>query len=501
MTAAPPPPLRPLARSSEGRILTGVSAGLGRYTGIDPVVFRAAFAVLVLGSGVGVYLYLAAFLLMKAPRGGPGYVEQWTRRDFSGDTVFALLTAVLGFGLTVNLATVAFGTGTLVVAILMAVGLLAAHANGVDLLGIARSMPERLNRRRAATRQPPVAPAPPYEPFTSFDTGATPFGTPAAPFDTRAYEPAPAYRPAPPPEAQPSPQAARPQPEPEPLTEPIDEPVAARAEPIDEPATAEAEPGASPYVTRPHPNLAYGEPFAPHGPYQPLDPRRRAGHDPGLHPGETIIRPRRPAKRPRSYIGVLTFLLALFIGGVVVAGQITSASGMPSLTVVGGAMLITVGAGLLVATWWGRGAGLVALGTVLALTISAGLVLGGVPKRLTDTVWTPTSMAEVADPYQVGLGEATLDLTRLPLAAGSRTTFNASVTIGELIVVLPPTAQVEVHATARIGEIRVDHSVIDGTDIEVNRVLQPETPPEGAAATIVLRIKGGVGDVVVRRAA
>ncbi|NUT39216.1 MAG: PspC domain-containing protein, partial [Thermoactinospora sp.] len=146
MTEVPTPP-RPLARSSEGRILTGVCAGLGRYTGIDPIVFRAGFALLLLGSGVGVYLYLAAFLLMRAPTGGPGYVEQWTRRDFSGDTVLALLTAVLGFGLMINLATVAFGMGTLVVAILLAVGLLAAHSNGVDLLGLARSMPERLNRR------------------------------------------------------------------------------------------------------------------------------------------------------------------------------------------------------------------------------------------------------------------------------------------------------------------------------------------------------------------
>lgn len=40
---------------------------MGRYTGIDPVVFRVGVAVLLLGSGVGLFLYLAAFLLMKEP--------------------------------------------------------------------------------------------------------------------------------------------------------------------------------------------------------------------------------------------------------------------------------------------------------------------------------------------------------------------------------------------------------------------------------------------------
>ncbi len=108
MTEVPPdenPPARdPLARASDGRMLMGVCAGLGRFTGMDPVLFRVGFAVLLLGSGIGVILYIAAFLLMREPGGGPGYVEQWTRRIFDAETVMSLLVAVFMLGLIVNLA-------------------------------------------------------------------------------------------------------------------------------------------------------------------------------------------------------------------------------------------------------------------------------------------------------------------------------------------------------------------------------------------------------------
>jgi phage shock protein C len=54
----------PLRRSVRDRMLTGVSGGLGEYMGIDPTFVRIAFAVMVLIGGVGIPLYLAAFLLI-----------------------------------------------------------------------------------------------------------------------------------------------------------------------------------------------------------------------------------------------------------------------------------------------------------------------------------------------------------------------------------------------------------------------------------------------------
>lgn len=448
----------------------GICAGLGRYTGIDPVVFRAAFAILVLGSGIGIFLYIAAYLLMKEPNGRPGHVEQWTRRDFDADTVLALMTAVLGFGLMINLATVWLGTGTLVVGTLLAIALLAAHSSGVDLMGVARSMPERLNRRRAATQQPPPHVAPPVPDFSGFDT--------AAPYET---------------------EHARTR---------VNETITTH--PAQAPQAPTTEQGPAQHDESPQPtSYSYGEPFAPRGPYQPLDPRKREGYapppppydspyDPALY-GTPVPRKQRQ-KRPKSFIGAITFLLATIIGGIVVAVQTTSGSGV-SLTGVGGAMLVTVGAGLLVATWWGRGAGLVALGTVVALVVGLGLMFGGVPKKIGNPVWRPTSVAESSKLYEVGIGDGRLDLTELVMAPGSTVTFNAAISVGELSVIVPPDARIEVHAKNKVGDVKIDHSVTGGTDIDVNEVLAPDVTPKGDVSTIVLNIDGGIGDIEVRRGA
>ncbi|MFI7222532.1 PspC domain-containing protein [Nonomuraea angiospora] len=518
MTEAPPKepaaPPRSLRRSNEGRFLMGVCSGLGRHTGVDPVVFRVGFAMLLLGSGIGLFLYLAAFLLMKEPNGRPGIIEQWTRRDFDAEAVMALLTAVLAFGLALNLATVWLDTGTWVVCVLLAVSLLAAHSSGVDLLGLARSMPERLSRRQttAAPEAPPVRPTP--------AAGPPPVATPAA-------GPSPVVTPsaAPPPVKEPSLT--------EPVTEPVKEPAvpepvqeAVVPEPVQEatppappaaPAPADEPPSAGEdtkvtaehrvpsYQPQPRTRLdytPYGEPFAPKGPYQPLDPAKRAAgyspYDPVLYGRPVPKRERKP--RPKSFIGAITILLAIIIGGIVVAVQARSAAGV-SPTIVGGAVLITIGAGLLVAAWWGRGAGLVAAGTLVAVIVALGFVLGGIPRNIGESNWVPTSVTQSSMLYDVGVGDGRLDLSELKLEPGAEVTFNAAVTMGELMVIVPPTARIEVHAANKVGDIKLDHSVRGGVDVRYDKVLEPEVKPDGKVSTIVLNLRGGLGDMEVRRAA
>ncbi|MFG1707188.1 PspC domain-containing protein [Nonomuraea sp. M3C6] len=515
MTEAPPrrpaAPPRVLRRSSEGRFLMGVCAGLGRHTGIDPVVFRAGFAVLLFGSGIGLFLYLAAFLLMKEPNGKPGIIEQWTRRDFDADAVMALLTAVLAFGLAINLGTVWLGTGTLVVGVLLAVSLLAAHSSGVDLLGLARSMPERLSRRRGADEDwlaASAAPAPPVSPDkpTSPVQPAEESGRAAARANAmararaRLEETAAARVPQAPPVPEPVNESS-----PEPVKEAVQETAGddqVRADAV----TAQHEvPPYQPPAYRPQQKTAvdytsYGEPFAPNGPYQPLDPARRgySPYDP-VHYDRPVPRTERK-RRPRSFIGAITILLAIIIGGIVVAVQARSAAGV-SPTIVGGAMLITIGAGLLVAAWWGRGAGLVAAGTAVALIVAIGLMLGGVPRNVGTSVWAPTSLTEASRLYDVGVGEGRLDLSELALAPGATATFNATFSVGELVVIVPPTARVEVHATNKVGDIKLDQSIRGGVDIRYDKVLEPELKPKGKVSTIVLNVAGGIGDMEVRRAA
>lgn len=551
MTQAPPrEPVAPpstLRRSSEGRFLMGVCAGLGRHTGMDPVVFRVGFTVLLLGSGIGLFLYIAAFLLMKEPNGRPGLVEQWTRRDFDADTVMALLTAVLAVGLGLNVSTVWLGTGTLVVGLVLAISLLAAHAHGVDLLGLARSIPERLNRRPRqgdlddygvpVTMAPPPAARPFPDPATTAHAHAAPEAPPVPPVapEARTAQFTTASPQTPPDEAAPDrtpagedeisaygtlaadeaeqagnppyePRADEPRHRPGPYDEPrrpdpYDQP-RHRPDAYDEPRRR-PDPYEQPYqrpVPRTATHASYGEPFAPRGPYQPLDPRRRAGYspyDPALY-GRPVRPPRE--KRPKSFIGAITILLALIVGGIVVAVQAASPSGVHP-TIVAGAMLVTIGGGLLIAAWWGRGAGLVAAGTVVAMLIGVGLMFGGLPSKVGASVWHPTRAAEAARLYDAGVGDGRLDLSELRLEPGSKVTFNASISVGTLTVIVPPAARVEVHASNKLGDIQVDQSLRGGVDVRFDKVLTPEVTPKGDVATIVLNLKGGVGDLEVRRGA
>src|SRR5438067_3414540 len=61
----PPGPASPrLTRSRTDRVAGGVAGGLGRYFGVDPILFRIAFVALTIAGGAGVALYGVAWLLL-----------------------------------------------------------------------------------------------------------------------------------------------------------------------------------------------------------------------------------------------------------------------------------------------------------------------------------------------------------------------------------------------------------------------------------------------------
>ena len=195
MTEESGPPPRRLTRSQEGRLIAGVCAGLGRYTRIDPVVFRVGFALLVLATGVGVLLYIGAFLLMARPDGGPSKIEQVGRRLFDGDTALALLGAALGAGTLLGIAG-RWGSGdALAVVVVFGLTLFTARARGVDLIQVARGLPEAVKGRPLSSWTPP---APPVTPSYRLPDGMIDLARLARtePFET---EPPPPSAPTPPP--------------------------------------------------------------------------------------------------------------------------------------------------------------------------------------------------------------------------------------------------------------------------------------------------------------
>ncbi|MBA3368410.1 MAG: PspC domain-containing protein [Geodermatophilaceae bacterium] len=74
-----------LQRSSSDRVLTGVCGGLGRQTGVDPILFRVAFVALVFAAGSGILLYLALAVLMPRDDGQQIWSRSGGHRSGPGD--------------------------------------------------------------------------------------------------------------------------------------------------------------------------------------------------------------------------------------------------------------------------------------------------------------------------------------------------------------------------------------------------------------------------------
>lgn len=59
-----------LYRSTDGQMIAGVCAGLGKYLDIDPTVIRVLFALLAAFGGGGLLLYLVLMVIMPVEPGG-----------------------------------------------------------------------------------------------------------------------------------------------------------------------------------------------------------------------------------------------------------------------------------------------------------------------------------------------------------------------------------------------------------------------------------------------
>ncbi|MDA0567867.1 PspC domain-containing protein [Streptomonospora sp. S1-112] len=166
-----------LIRDNERGLITGVCAGLGAYTRIDPIVWRMAFAVTGLAGLTGLLLYIGAWMTMRDPNRGPAMFEQLLNRRIAERAVVALL----GLGLAVAAALSLVGGvrwGTLMLATPLILGLLVAHNRGVDLRRTYRELPGLLK----SAEPPPATPAP--DPKPAYYNPAQPWAqAPAGPVD------------------------------------------------------------------------------------------------------------------------------------------------------------------------------------------------------------------------------------------------------------------------------------------------------------------------------
>jgi phage shock protein PspC (stress-responsive transcriptional regulator) len=74
----------PLQRSRTDLMLGGVSGGLAEHTGTDALLWRVAFAGLVVAGGAGIPIYLLLWVLMPPAPAGPAdktnVFDEWVER-------------------------------------------------------------------------------------------------------------------------------------------------------------------------------------------------------------------------------------------------------------------------------------------------------------------------------------------------------------------------------------------------------------------------------------
>ncbi|MFC6004545.1 PspC domain-containing protein [Streptomonospora nanhaiensis] len=425
-----------LIRDNERGLITGVCAGLGAYTRVDPIVWRMAFAVTGLAGLTGLLLYIGAWMAMRDPNRGPAMFEQLLNRRIDERAVVALL----GLGLAIAAALSLVGGvrwGTLMLATPLILGLLVAHNRGVDLRRTYRELPGLLK----SAEPPPATPEP---------------------------EPKPAYYNP----AQPWAQAP--------------------AGPVDLAVVARITAGRSAAPARDAGEDDDGDTDGP-------DADEHDGHDRrGRRGSRRQRRAERRARRGTRLTGFALPAIVAATGitlGVTEAPVQEALLGPETGPLYLGSVVVIIGVALLLGTWFGDPRGLIVLGVAATalLVLSAAVDLTG--QRFGAEEWRPRSVADVRQGYTLTVGVAELDLTELPLEPGQRVDVDATVRYGRLEVLVPEYARVEVRGDAAFGEVRVDGSTQSGTGVRLRRVLEPVAPPEGAAAPAGgARGTGGAGN-------
>ncbi|MBE2319005.1 PspC domain-containing protein [Solirubrobacter sp. CPCC 204708] len=75
----PDAPVRQLTLSTSDKHVWGVAGGLGRYFGVDPMLFRVAFGVSVVFGGIGIVAYLALAAFLASDNGRPAWMADKPR--------------------------------------------------------------------------------------------------------------------------------------------------------------------------------------------------------------------------------------------------------------------------------------------------------------------------------------------------------------------------------------------------------------------------------------
>jgi len=211
------------------------------------------------------------------------------------------------------------------------------------------------------------------------------------------------------------------------------------------------------------------------------------------------------APRERSVLGTLTLSVTVLVSGILLVLRENGVEGLTVARILAVALLV-LGAGLVLGTWWGRARWLALVGLALAALLVPAALLEGSPGSLRggfgERTWVPADAAARDRSYELGAGEAVLDLRQLE-PGGARRTLDADVGVGQLVVLVPEDLVVQVSAEVGLGEIvvreldgsRTYYGDQDSTRLDDEFVVG--SPARDAAVELDLEV--GAGEIEVRR--
>lgn len=454
-----------IRRSTADKKLAGVCGGVARHWNVDPVLVRVGWVLLALSGGVGIVLYVAAWLLVPADGATTSTMDDLTKgqtRGWPREAWVAIVAVACLVTFAVFSSTTSIGFGPAVVLAL------------IWYFGYYKS-------RVKSSAPPPPPPGaltpPPTEPFR-YPGPATPFTEAADAWRQRVQDMQRAQGPT-------SPTVPSPSPQPPPV-----------------PAPPRTVPASSSWQTYPY---AAGPSSVqdPPGPELAEASARAdflAAADPvGLY---TEAAPAKPAAAPsrrtaaRSLSARRLRLVGLLALGLVLLGlAIADTLGVPvSPLVYAASALLVVGLTLIAATWLGRARGILPIGLVLLLVVLGMAAVRPGGQLLHDVTYT--SAAEfVGQPLAVDHGVVTVDLTDVALTSDA--TFAADLGVGAIELKVPSGTNVVLDYAVGNG------AVVDGdTTLASGANLSGSAPlgrPAAGEPTLTLDVEVKQGVLVVKR--
>jgi phage shock protein PspC (stress-responsive transcriptional regulator) len=196
-------------------------------------------------------------------------------------------------------------------------------------------------------------------------------------------------------------------------------------------------------------------------------------------------------RRPRSPLAWYAYASVLIaIGVLALVSQVADVEVQPGQFF--GAALTVLGVALVIGAWWGRARILILVAILLVpIAIFSSFITAPLEGGIGDHRYTPVTAAEVRDEYHSMGGRVILDLTNLHTSPRD-IHIAASVAVGQLVVILPEGASVELRTRVGAGDSYVLGSQDVGTSLESRYVRR-----HFRQTTYVLDLEIGIGQVFV----